>query len=179
MSNATRDENSVPVLLATSSVDGTPVPVYADPTTHRLLVDVDSIGFTMTGATSISTPLDSTTYYFGSSGFTGSTSAGYYRFRIPVDCTLQTVTIENYYSGTQPSTETSTINMKVNGGTNIEITPNFHNEINALTFIINCVGSNFDLSANSYIEFNWVTPAWATNPGTSSILKTTLYFVKR
>lgn len=38
MANASRDENNVPTLLGVSSVDGTtPVPVYANPTTHRLL----------------------------------------------------------------------------------------------------------------------------------------------
>lgn len=43
MSNtsAPRDNNRVPTLLATSSVDGTsPVVVYADPITHRLKVDI-------------------------------------------------------------------------------------------------------------------------------------------
>lgn len=39
MGQAGRDQNSVPTLLALSSADGvTPVAVYADPTTHRLLV---------------------------------------------------------------------------------------------------------------------------------------------
>ncbi len=43
MANAYRDENSVPTLLASSNVDGfTPVRVYADPTTHRLLIDSSS-----------------------------------------------------------------------------------------------------------------------------------------
>lgn len=43
MANASRDENSVPTLLGASSADGkTPVRVYADPTTHRLLVDATS-----------------------------------------------------------------------------------------------------------------------------------------
>ncbi len=43
MANASRDENSVPTLLGASSVDGkTPVKVYADPNTHRLLVDSTS-----------------------------------------------------------------------------------------------------------------------------------------
>lgn len=38
MSNASRDENSVPTLLGVSSSDGvTPVPVYVDPSTHRVL----------------------------------------------------------------------------------------------------------------------------------------------
>lgn len=41
MANAYRDENSVPTLIGASSADGfTPVRVYADPTTHRLLVDL-------------------------------------------------------------------------------------------------------------------------------------------
>lgn len=43
MSQAKRDENSVPTLLGVSSVDGiTPVVLYADPTTHRLLTDAAS-----------------------------------------------------------------------------------------------------------------------------------------
>lgn len=38
--NAARDQNFVPTLLGVSSANGTsPVKVYADPTTHRLLVD--------------------------------------------------------------------------------------------------------------------------------------------
>lgn len=40
MANASRDENSVPTLLGASAADGiTPVRIYANPTTHRLLVD--------------------------------------------------------------------------------------------------------------------------------------------
>ncbi len=40
MANAYRDENSVPTLIASSSTDGTtPIRVYADPVTHRLLID--------------------------------------------------------------------------------------------------------------------------------------------
>lgn len=40
MNNAERDQNRVTTLLAVSSVDGvTPVTLYADPTTHRLLVE--------------------------------------------------------------------------------------------------------------------------------------------
>lgn len=40
---ASRDQNNIPSLLAVSSVDGTStVKVYANPTTHRLLVDLPS-----------------------------------------------------------------------------------------------------------------------------------------
>lgn len=43
MAQAPRDQNSVPSLLGVSNADGTtPVVVYADPTTHRLLVDLPS-----------------------------------------------------------------------------------------------------------------------------------------
>jgi len=42
--NAPRDENHVPVIMGVSSADGTtPVPLYADPTSHRLLVDIGSV----------------------------------------------------------------------------------------------------------------------------------------
>ncbi len=45
MSNAYRDENDVPTLIAASSMDGfTPVRVYANPSTHRLLVQAASGG---------------------------------------------------------------------------------------------------------------------------------------
>lgn len=43
--SAAHDGNSVPTLTGASNVDGTtPVRVYADPVTHRLLVDMGSGG---------------------------------------------------------------------------------------------------------------------------------------
>lgn len=43
MTDAKRDNNQVPTLLAVSNADGsTPVTLYADPTTHRLLVSMNS-----------------------------------------------------------------------------------------------------------------------------------------
>lgn len=43
--NAKRDDNRVTTLLGTSSTDGTtPVTIYGDPTTHRLLVDLNVSG---------------------------------------------------------------------------------------------------------------------------------------
>lgn len=71
MAQASRDQNFVPTLLAVSSVDGvTPVTLYADPTSHRLLTDlagggtgtvtsvsvVTANGFSGTVATATSTP---------------------------------------------------------------------------------------------------------------------------
>ena len=50
MAQAKRDENSVPTLLGVSNVDSTtPVTIFADPTTHRLLVDLPSGSGDVTG----------------------------------------------------------------------------------------------------------------------------------
>ena len=58
MENAERDQNRVTTLIAVSSVDGvTPVKLYADPVTHRLLVDV-----TGTGASPLTTKGDIYTF---------------------------------------------------------------------------------------------------------------------
>lgn len=52
MAQASRDQNFVTTLLGASSVDGTtPVKIYGDPTTHRLLVDTSGGG----GATTVYT----------------------------------------------------------------------------------------------------------------------------
>lgn len=45
MANAYRDQNNIPTLIAASNVDGqTPVRLWADPVTHRLLVDSNGGG---------------------------------------------------------------------------------------------------------------------------------------
>ena len=54
MTSVARDSNRVPALLGGSSADSgdTPVIVYVDPTTHRLLVDIDAADITsVTGVT--------------------------------------------------------------------------------------------------------------------------------
>lgn len=49
---AKRDQNNVPTLLGSSSVDQTPVTIYANPTTHRLLVDNSGTGGDVVGPSS-------------------------------------------------------------------------------------------------------------------------------
>lgn len=45
MANASRDENFVPTLLGTLSTDGlTPIPIKANPTSHRLLINDGTTG---------------------------------------------------------------------------------------------------------------------------------------
>lgn len=54
MTNASRDENAVPTLIGVSNVDGvTPVRLWVDPVTHRLLVDLTGGGITELTATGL------------------------------------------------------------------------------------------------------------------------------
>jgi len=56
MTQASRDENRIPTLLGVSSADGTtPVTLFADPTTHRLYVDLAAGGTTTVDAGTITT----------------------------------------------------------------------------------------------------------------------------
>lgn len=76
MRNASKDENDVSSLLGVSNVDDvTPVPIYADPVTHRLLID--GIGVTgvtgPTGATGPTGPQGTAAQFTGPTGATGPT----------------------------------------------------------------------------------------------------------
>lgn len=72
-----RDENYVPNMAAESNVaNGAIVPLYADPTTHRLLVDA-SIGFDLASYDFISLAQNSTQdIYTFKSGGSGGTTVG-------------------------------------------------------------------------------------------------------
>lgn len=131
-------------------------------------------GYTLMGNTTISTPLDSTTYFFGSPGFAGGTTAGFYTFRFPKAGTIKKIIFQNYISGTTPSSETSTINLKLNGGANQAILSNtFDNQVQGKQFISGAL--SIAVVEGDNVEFNWPTPAWATNPGTSIMIKVTMY----
>ena len=69
--NAAKDNNDVSSLLGVSNVDNTTaIPIYADPVTHRLLVDVSGTG--TPGATGVTGPTGPT----GSQGATGASPTG-------------------------------------------------------------------------------------------------------
>ena len=130
-------------------------------------------GMIYMSSTTISAPADATTYYFGAPGFTGGTSAGFYRFRMLKAGTIKCVIIDSYYSGTQPTGETSTVNLKVNAGGNVTvINGTFKNDVNGASFANYSL--NTTVAQGNYVEFNWTTPTWTTNPGTSILLKSFL-----
>lgn len=84
MSDAKRDANMVPTLLGVSSSDGiTPVPVYVDPITHRVLVSSASNAYTIETPTGTvdgsnqSFTVTNTPVYIISDGATYFENAGY------------------------------------------------------------------------------------------------------
>lgn len=106
MANAEHDGNFVPSLLGVSSADGvTVVPIYANPTTHRLLVDSGGGG---SGITSING--DTTALQTLSTGTTGTdftisdNGIGTHTFQIP--------TASASARGLLSSTDWSTFNSK-------------------------------------------------------------------
>lgn len=66
MNTAPRDANQIPALLGTSSSDGTTVTIYANPVTHRLLVDSGGSGSTLVVTDGITTVTGVTTLDFTS-----------------------------------------------------------------------------------------------------------------
>ncbi len=63
---APRDANQIPALLGTSSSNGEPVTIYADPITHRLKVDVGGSSSSLTVTDGITTVTNVTTIDFTS-----------------------------------------------------------------------------------------------------------------
>src|SRR3990167_11489586 len=69
MADAKRDDNQITTLLAVSNVDGsTPVPLYAGPPTHRLLVSATSSNSVAGSDTQVQ--FNDSDSFGGDSGFT-------------------------------------------------------------------------------------------------------------
>lgn len=102
MSQASRDQNHVTTLLAVSSVDGvTPIPLYADPVTHRLLIDNANTG----GISSLSVAT--------TNGFSGNSSGG----TTPIITLSTTITGVLQGNGTAISAVTIGSGLSFSGGT--------------------------------------------------------------
>lgn len=103
MADAKRDNNNIPTLIALSNADGvTPVTLYADPTTHRLLV-------TMGGsALSLLMQTDTYTTTAGQTSFT-LTQTALFVFAVVIGGQMQTPTADYTHA-------TDTITLTIPGG---------------------------------------------------------------
>lgn len=103
MAQAPRDQNFVPALLGVSSADGkTPIPIWVDPVTHRVLVDA---GATFNATTAVFTATNNQTV-FNVSNVTPITS-----LLLAVNGLVQTPTTDYTVSG---STATLTAGVPAN-----------------------------------------------------------------
>lgn len=85
MANANRDQNRITTLIATSSADGTtPVNVWADPVTHRILTDTASGSGTVTSVSVIT-----------ANGFAGSVATATTTPAITLSTTITGVLVGN------------------------------------------------------------------------------------
>jgi hypothetical protein len=89
--NAKRDGNFVPTLLGTSYVDGvSTVPIYADPTTHRLFVESSGI------SSSFNTDVFTSTN--GQTVFTASQNVAYTIY-LSINGSIQTPNVDYTVAG--------------------------------------------------------------------------------
>lgn len=96
MSNAKRDDNYIPTLIGVSNADGsTPVTLYVDPITHRLLVSSIINGIDL--AALHQTDLYTTTN--GQTAFT-LTQAALFIIAVVINGAPQTLTADYIFNGT-------------------------------------------------------------------------------
>jgi hypothetical protein len=113
MANAYRDENSVPTLIAASSADGsTPIRVWADPTTHRLLVDLVSGSGTVTSVSVVS-----------ANGFAGTVATATTTPAITISTTINAPVLAGNGTAISAATTTGTGSTVVLQGTPTLTTP--------------------------------------------------------
>lgn len=169
MAQASRDQNNVPTLLAASSIDGTPVVVYANPTTHRLLIDnanttgISSINGDTTSAQTIA--LDNTSGNVP----TLTTVAGATKINISANTTdiwvdgnrvdSYTANGSNAYPFKTLSAAITYINTLSYAGYTIRLASATYTEGGGVTFpakILTIQGSNSTLVANTTFPVNCV-----------------------
>lgn len=135
-----------------------------DASGDALMLGVGVKSYTITAASgSLASPLDSSTYLFGSNlGITPSTTAdGRSRIPIPITGTVVKWSVKFWVSSTLGTTEDVTCDLLLNGATGF-------GTILVDWDAIHVQGISGTLSqtvtAGDYINVRFVTPAWATNP---------------
>jgi hypothetical protein len=111
-------------------------------------------------------PADSTTHYWGFPTNTGSTTADARRVRIPAAGTIVKAYLNVYNnSGTQGSSETFTVSIRLNNTTDITVTASATADAASGAAVFFASGAlSQAVVEGDYIEGKAVFPAWATNP---------------
>lgn len=112
-------------------------------------------------STVVLAPADATTYYFGSGTINNlNTTAAIRRTYIPKSGTIKAA--YGFFNQTAGSSETSTINIRLNNTTDTAITTTLTNDASPTTY--SNASLNIAVVEGDYIEIKWVTPTWVTNP---------------
>lgn len=105
-------------------------------------------------------PVDATTYYLGDTQGS-SLNQGRSQIYIPMAGTIIAADCHFLVNGTLGSTETSSVNLRVNNTTDYLITSAAQQNATVQRYL----GSmSAVVAASDYFEIKWITPSWVTNP---------------
>ena len=123
-------------------------------------------GYVLTAYANSFSPVDATTYYFGSFIVAPGTTADTKRVYVPKAGTVTRAHIRVHNNGgTQGSNETSTMSFRLNNTTDTSLTTSFDvNDASGASSFFNVTGLSVAVIAGDYFEIKWVTPTWSTNP---------------
>lgn len=125
-------------------------------------VQANKLGYVLTVGMSSTSPVDATTYYGGNNFWRVSvTVAGTMRVYVPKAGTIKSCYLYVKNSGTAGTSETSTINIRLNDMTDTAITSSL---VTNASGAFSNTGLAIAVVAGDFLEFKWVTPTWVTNP---------------
>lgn len=135
-------------------------------------VDAQHLGYVIEAVGTSLAPADGLTYYFGSQSTGPTNTADVSRLYIPKAGKVKAIYLFFRNAGTLSTSETSTLNFRLNNTTSTLIS-------SAVTFTAaSNAFSNTALSisvvAGDYFEIEWVCPTWVTNP-TATISSAIVY----
>ncbi len=171
-------------LLDSPALTGTPTTPTAVTTTNTTQIAstafvqqeivANRIGYAIPSTATLPAPADATTYYFGAAGFVPNTTAGtYFRVYIPKAGTIKSIYITFVNGGTVGSSETSTVNFRLNNTTDTVISSSV--KLDATTQVFSNTSLSIAVAAGDYYEYKWTTPTWVTNPSSSVVSYAVVY----
>lgn len=114
----------------------------------------------------VATPPVASTTYYSAFGFSGLTSASETSSRVyfPTGGTIKQVMVWYRHAGTNGTTETSTISLRINNTTDTTIATGITTATSANNQLYT-IQPNIAVSAGDFFTLKWPTPAWVTAPG--------------